>query len=109
MVYGKIGKPPIGTNRFPGWEANARPARFDLTKGKVKGGGSGGKGKSKSGKGKGKKSDRDENTVKGKTSPSLRAGRIGTMRRSQLYKRLVHLIIMWQPMCKGYLTFLPFG
>ena len=69
MVYGKIGNPPIGTNRFPGWEAIARPARFDLNKGKGKGGGSGGKGKSKSrekkkgkgkGKGKGKKSDRDE-------------------------------------------------
>ena len=67
MVYGKIGKPPIGTNRFPGWEAIARPARFDLNRGKGKGGGSGGKGKGKSrekkqgkGKGKGKKSNRDE-------------------------------------------------
>ena len=70
MVYGKMIKPPIGSNRFPGWETTARPARFDPSnqpKGKGKG-----KGKSKSntpkpttkakgtGKGKGKKSDRDE-------------------------------------------------
>ena len=73
MVYGKIGKPPIGTNRFPGWETMARPARLDLTKGEGKGsilisggGKAGGKGAGKSktptgkGKGKGKKSDRDE-------------------------------------------------
>ena len=37
MVYGKLGQPPIGTNRFPGWDTIARPARFDLTKGKGKG------------------------------------------------------------------------
>ena len=73
MVYGKIAKPPIGANRFPGWETMARPARFDLTKGKGKGKSTTpppdkgiGKGKSNTpkgkgkGKGKGKKSDRDE-------------------------------------------------
>ena len=88
MVYGKVNKPPIGANRFPGWETMARPARFDLTKGKGKGKsttpppdkgrGKGksnappdkGRGKGKSnappdkgkgkGKDKGKKSDRDE-------------------------------------------------
>ena len=75
MVYGKIGKPPIGANRFPGWETMARPARFDLTKGgkgksatpppQDKGKGRNrstppkGKGKGK-GMAKGKKSDREE-------------------------------------------------
>ena len=59
MVYGKVTKPPIGTNRFPGWDPVSRPARSFMSKGK--GGGrspSKGKGKGqKKGKGKG---DQDE-------------------------------------------------
>ena len=59
MVYGKIARPPIGTNQFPGWDPVSRPARSYMGKGK----GSGkypGKGKAK-GQGKGKgKGDRDD-------------------------------------------------
>ena len=53
MVYGKVAKSPIGTNRFPGWDSVARPARSFMGKGK--GTGKSGKGTGKSpGKGKGK-------------------------------------------------------
>ena len=34
MVYGKVTQPPIGTNRFPGWDTVSRPARSFMSKGK---------------------------------------------------------------------------
>ena len=69
MVYGKVAKTPIGTNRFPGWDSMARPARSYMGKGKGTGKSPGkGKGKGqKKGKGKGK---RDETpSDKTKTDP----------------------------------------
>ena len=82
MVYGKVMLPPIGSNKFPGWDSIVRSARFGpnaQTKGKGKGRGKDkGRGRSRSGsgtprsaskpkgkgrgkgRGKSKKSDRDD-------------------------------------------------
>ena len=73
MVYGKVTRPPIGTNRFPGWDAVARPARSYMEKGKGKGSGkSPGKGKGKGqkkGKGKGNRDETPSRDDKSKSDP----------------------------------------
>ena len=57
MVYGTVGKTPIGTNRFPGWDNISKPARSFLSKGRGVGRSSSkGKGKNKGNKkGKGQR------------------------------------------------------
>ena len=71
MVYGKVAKPPIGTNRFPGWDHVSRPARSFMSKGK--GGGrspSKGKGKGQTkGKGKGDQDDTPSREDRSKHDP----------------------------------------
>ena len=71
MVYGKVTRPPIGTNRFPGWDPVVRPARSYM--GKSKGSGkSPGKGKGKGrkkGKGKGNRDDTPSRDDKTKSDP----------------------------------------
>ena len=60
IVYGKVAKTPIGTNRFPGWDNVSKPARSFLSKGK-------GEGRSPSkGKDKGKGKTKGNNKGKGK-------------------------------------------
>ena len=62
MVYGKVTKPPIGANQFPGWDPVSRPARSFMEKGKGKGSGkSPGMGKGK-GRRKGKGKDTQDET-----------------------------------------------
>ena len=77
MVYGKIAKTPIGTNRFPGWDLMVKPARSYTGKGRgsekstgpEKGKGKGqGKGQGK-GKGKGKRDDTPSRDDKTKFDP----------------------------------------
>ena len=76
MVYGKVTQPPIGTNRFPGWDNVSRPARSFMSKGKG-GGRSPSKGKSKGqkkGKGKGDQDDtpsREDRTKSDPKGPSV--------------------------------------
>ena len=71
MVYGKVTKPPIGTNRFPGWDPVSRPARSFMSK--DKGGGrspSKGKGKGQQkGKGKGDQDDTPSREDRSKLDP----------------------------------------
>ena len=79
MVFGKIAKTPIGTNRFPGWDSIAKPARSYMGKGKGKGSGKSlgpekgkGKGQGKGqgkGKGKGKREDTPSRDDKTKVDP----------------------------------------
>ena len=106
MVYGKIGKQPIGTNRFPGWETIARPARFDPNKGKGRARVLLSRVGARQGASQGLPQERvkvrarsltETKRSQGKTSPlnqtqrdpmwCRKIGRIGTMRIFQLYKR----------------------
>ena len=71
MVYGKVAKPPIGTNLFPGWESVSKPARSFMSKGKG-GGRSSSKGKGKGqrkGKGKGDQDDTPSREDRSKHDP----------------------------------------
>ena len=71
MVYGRVTKPPIGTNRFPGWDPVSRPARSFMSKGKGTGK-SPGKGKGKGqqkGKGKGDQDDTPSREDESKHDP----------------------------------------
>ena len=71
MVYGKVARPPIGTNRFPGWDPVSRPARSYMGKGKGSGKSPGkGKGKGqKKGKGKGDRDDTPSRDDRSKPDP----------------------------------------
>ena len=71
MVYGKVTKPPIGANQFPGWDHVSRPARSFMSKGKGTGK-SPGKGKGKGqqkGKGKGDQDDTPSREDRSKHDP----------------------------------------
>ena len=63
----QVAKPPIGTNVFPGWVSDSRPARSFMSKGKGTGKGKG-KGKHK-GKRKGDQDDTPSREDRTKSDP----------------------------------------
>ena len=123
MVYGKIGKCPVGASRFPGWESIARPARITPgadPKGQPKGKGKGKskdksadkppKGKSKGrGKGAGKgKPEEDKPSKPDPKGPNVipKDWKDCTYDQIPLSKMHAPLMIMWRHMCRELQTYL---
>ena len=111
MVYGKVARPPIGTNRFPGWDPVSRPARSYMGKGKRSGrspGKGNGKGQKK-GKGKGDRDDTPSRDDRSKPDPSHQPGRIRNMMIFPVSRMHDQQTTMWKRICRVLQTSLLSG